>query len=170
MRPMSEDEVGALFRKMRAYRLIFWVYTLSGVLYLFAVLGMPPQPPVAHVPLGDLALGYGVLCLVAIALGRWLAFRPSAFRARRLTELGPASSYVFLTQAFFLAAGESMGMAAITAASLGAGPPWKLAMLCVWQLAVSVLLSPDKGQWDRLLDRWASSLPKGGAETGEEPR
>jgi hypothetical protein len=167
VRPMNAEEVGALFRKMRAYRLIFWAYTLSGVLYLFAVLGMPNQPTAGHLPFGDIALGYGVLCLVAIALGKWLAFRPSAFRARRLTELGPASSYVFLTLAFFLAAGESMGMAAVTAASFGAGPPWKLAMLCVWQLAASVLLWPDRGQWDRLLERWASSLPDRGRGAGE---
>ena len=44
----------------------------EGAGVVIAVLGMPPQPPIAQVPLGDIALGYGVLCIVAIALGKWL--------------------------------------------------------------------------------------------------
>jgi len=163
--PLTEEDVSALFRKMRVYRLFFWVYALSGALYFFAVLGLPTQPGVTGLPVADLALGYGVLCLVAIFLGKWLAFRPQAFRSRRLAKLGAASSYIFLTLAFFLASGESMGMAALTAASFGGGPPWKLAMLCLWQLAVAAVLSPERAHWDRILSRWESGLDGPDAES-----
>ena len=161
MRPLTAAEVAGLFRKMRAYRLLFWIYAVSAMLYLFAVLGLPPQPQTLHLPLADLALGYGVLCALAVFLGKWLALRPSALRARGLETLSAASTHIFLTLAFLLAAGESMGMVALTAATLGAGPPWKLAMLCLWQLALSVLLTPDRDQWDRVLTRWESTLLSG---------
>lgn len=161
MRPLTEGEVAGLFRKMRAYRLLFWAYAVSAVLYLFAVMGLPPQPQTLRLPLADLALAYGVLCAIAVFVGKWLALRPSALKARGLGNLSSASSHIFLTLAFLLAAGESMGMVAITAASLGAGPPWKLAMLCLWQLAVAAVLTPDRSHWDRLLTRWESTLDRG---------
>jgi hypothetical protein len=166
MRPLTEEEVAGLFRKMRAYRLLFWIYAVSAVLYLFAVLGLPPQPQALRLPLADLALAYGVLCTLAVFLGKWLALRPSALRARSLANLSSASSHIFLTLAFLLAAGESMGMVALTAATLGAGPPWKLAMLCLWQLAVAAVLSPDRSHWDRLLTRWESTTDRGGSDEG----
>ena len=154
MRPLTEGEIAGLFRKMRIYRVFFWTYTVSALLYLSAVVSLPPQPAVAPLPLADLALAYGALCAVAVALGRWMAFRPKTFSARAGDSLTSAASHIFLTLTFLLAAGESMGMAALTAASLGAGPPWKLVMLCVWQIALGVILSPDRAHWDRLLTRW----------------
>lgn len=164
MRALTEAEVVGLFRKMRAYRLIFWVYAVSAVLYLFAVLGLPRQPEAFPLPLADLALAYGVICAAAVFLGKWLALRPSALKARGLRDLQSATSHIFLTLAFLLAVGESMGMVALTAASLGAGPTWKLAMLCLWQLAVAAVLSPDRNHWDRLLTRWEWTLESGGTD------
>ncbi len=164
MRPLTEAEVAGLFRKMRVYRLFFWVYAVSAVLYLFAVLGLPPQPLALPLPLADLALGYGALCAFAVFAGKWLALRPPALKARGLKDLHSAASHIFLTLAFLLAVGESMGMVALTAASLGAGPPWKLAMLCLWQLAVAAVLSPDHSHWDRLLTRWEATLKTGGTD------
>ncbi len=162
MRPLSESDLAALFGKIRAYRVFFWVYAASAALYFFAVLGLGPQPQVTRLPLADLALGYGVACLAAVFLGRWLAFRPGALKAKGIKDLKAMSSYAFLTLAFLLAAGESMGMVAITAASLGAEPTWKLALLCLWQLAAGAVLTPDRAHWDRILTRWESTLTTGG--------
>lgn len=161
MRALTEPEVAALFRRMRAYRALFWVYAASAVLYLFAALGLPASPIGPSFPVADAALVYGALCALAVFAGKWAAFRPSALKARSLTDLTAASTYIFLTLAFLLAAGESIGMAAVVAATLGGGPPWKLVMPCLWQLAAAVVLTPDRAHWDRLLTRWESSFDGG---------
>lgn len=163
MRPVTEAELADLFRKMRIYRFFYWICVASAVLYLFSVLGLRGQDPPPRFPLADMALAYGAVCALAIPLGKWLAFRPRTLRSRGLSDMKAMSSYTFLTLAFLLVAAESLGMAAVTAASLGARPVWKLAMLCLWQLALSVILTPDRGQWDRLLTRWETTFA-----TGEE--
>lgn len=161
MRPLTESEVAGLFRRMRVYRVLFWVYAASGVLYLFAVLGLPPSTSASPFPAADAALLYGALCGLVVFLGKWVAFRPAALKARALPNLAAASSHIFLTLAFLLAAGESIGMAAVAAATLGGGPSWKFVMPCLWQLAVAVVLTPDRAHWDRLLTRWESSFDGG---------
>ena len=164
MPPITEVELSELFRKMRIYRFFFWIYMGSAILYLFAVVGMGSSVPASHLPLADAALVYGVLCCLAVFLAKWLSFRPAALRGRGIVGLKAMTSHIFLTLLFLLAAGESLGMAALTAASMGGRPPWKLAMLCLWQIAVGVVLTPDRAHWDRILTRWESTLTSGGTD------
>lgn len=164
MTPMTEAELSGLFKKMRGYRFFFWIYVASAILYMFSVLGMGGRVPASSFPMADAALAYGVVCCLAIFLARWLSFRPAALRSRGIAGLGAMSSHIFFTLLFLLAAGESLGMAALMAASLGGRPAWKLVMLCLWQLALGVVLTPDRAHWDRLLTRWESTLTSGGTD------
>lgn len=153
MEPLTAAQLTDLYRKMRTYRYVYGIYVLSALLYAAAAVAMP-RGPAGRFPLADAALLFGLLVLVAVFLGRWLAFRPSALKARGLPRLEDMVRHTFLTLLFLLAAGESLGMVAVACASAGAGPAWKLAMLCLWQLLAGLVLTPDRAHWDRLLARW----------------
>ncbi len=78
MRPMTEDELADLFRKMRIYRFFFWVCVASAILYLFSVLGLRGQLPPLRFPWPTGALGYGVVCALAVP---WASGSPSVPRS-----------------------------------------------------------------------------------------
>ena len=164
MAPVTEREILDLYRKMRAYRWLYAVYAASAVLYGAASLALSTASEVRRPWLGDAVLAYGVFCAFAVFLGRALAFRPRFLRGRRIETLSAMVSHIFSTLLFLLAAGETMGMAALAAASLGAWPPWKPALLCLWQLLAAVVLSPERSHWDRLLSVWTRSLHEGGQD------
>lgn len=162
MAPLTERDLLDLYRKMRTYRWLFAVYAASAVLYGAAALALSGSAPAPRPLLGDGVLAYGVFCVFAVLLGRHLAFRPRTLAARRLESLSAMVAYAFSTLLFLLAAGETLGMAAVAAASLGAWPPWKPALLCFWQLLLAAVLSPERSHWDRLLTVWSKTFPEGG--------
>jgi len=162
--PLTERDLLDLYRKMRAYRWLFAVYAASAVLYGAAALALSGASPERRPLLGDGVLAYGVFCAFAVLLGRHLAFRPRTLAVRRLQNFSAMVSYTFSTLLFLLAAGETLGMAAVAAASLGAWPPWKPALLCLWQILVAVVLSPERSHWDRLLTVWSRTFPEGGQD------
>ncbi|MGC8762844.1 MAG: hypothetical protein ACP5VN_04320 [Acidobacteriota bacterium] len=164
MAALTERDLLDLYRKMRAYRWLFLVYAASAVLYGAAALALSGAAPVRRPLLGDGVLAYGVFCVFSVLLGRHVAFRPRTLKARRLDSLSAMASYAFSTLLFLLAAGETLGMAAVAAASLGAWPPWKPGLLCLWQLLVAVVLSPERSHWDRLLSVWSRTFPEGGRD------
>jgi len=161
VRPMKETELLDLFRRMRAYRWAFWIAVASAVLYGAAAAALSSRSP-ARVPwLADAALAYGAFAAGAVLLGRWMAFRPRTLRSRGLSDLGSMVHHIFLTLLFLLGSAESLGLAAVTAAALGAHPPWKPVLLCVWQILVSLALTPERSHWDRLLSRWEETFDEG---------
>lgn len=158
MEPLTEAQLIELYKKMRIYKFFFVIYVASAVLYGAAAVALASQAPRSPLPLADGSLIFGVLVMSAVFLGRWLAFRPSALRARGLRSLEEMTRHIFVTLAFLLAAGETLGMVAVTVASLGGGPAWKLCLLCLWQLLVAFVLTPERAHWDRLLGIWEATF------------
>jgi hypothetical protein len=158
LEPLTEAQLTELFKKMRLYKFLFIIYVASAVLYGAAAVALVSRVPRSSLPLADGALIFGLLVVAAVFLGRWLAFRSSALRARGLESLEAMTRYIFVTLAFLLAAGETLGMVAVTAASMGGGPAWKLCLLCLWQLLVALVLTPERAHWDRLLGNWEATF------------
>ncbi len=165
MTPITETDLKVLFRKMRTYRYIYFIYVVSAFLYAVACFGASPQYRLAPAVIANLALGFGALAAGAVFMGKWLAFRPAALRRKGLTSWEDRVQYTFLALLFLLAAGESIGLVAVTAAAFGGGPGWKLTLLPLWQLLVSLLITPERAHWDRLLSRWEDNL-KGDSNNG----
>lgn len=164
MDPLTDRDLLDLYRKMRIYRWLFAVYGVSAVLYGAAAVALSLTAPARRPLLADGALAYGLFCVLTVLLYRHVAFRPRTLAARRLESLSAMVSHTFSTLLFLLAAGETLGMAAVAVASLGAWPPWKPALLCFWQILAAGVLSPDRSHWDRLLTVWSKTFPEGGRD------
>jgi hypothetical protein len=161
LEPLTQPQLIDLLKKIRVYRYAYWIYALSAVLYAAAAAALPSQVPPASFPVADAGLLFGLLVMAAVFLGRWVAFRAATLRAKGLVRLEDMVRYTFLTFLFLLAAGESLGMAAVACGSVGGGPAWKLVMLCLWQILAGLVLTPDRAHWDRLLARWEREVAPG---------
>jgi hypothetical protein len=160
---LTQAQLRELFKRIRIYRIAYWVYAASAVLYGAAAWALSREVPPAPYPLATLGLLFGIFVVATILLGRWLFFRPSTLRARKLSTLEAMVRHTFQSLLFLLALGESLGMAAVALSAGGAAPSWKLLMLCLWQLMVSLALTPEQAHWDRLLTRWGDTFSEGGA-------
>lgn len=163
MASLTAAQLTELFKRIRAYRILYWIYAASALLYGAAAWALARQTPPSPYPLADLGLVFGVFVVVVILIARWLFFRPATLRARKADTLEAMVRHAFQSLLFLLALGESLGMAAVALAAAGAAPAWKLAMLCLWQIMVSLALTPERAHWDRLLTRWGDTFPEGGA-------
>jgi hypothetical protein len=157
--PLTVEDLRELARRIGQYRLFFWIYVASAVLYAASATALAAQTPPSPYPLADGALAFGLFALLVVFLGRWAAFRRSALRRLRLDSMQKMVRYTFFTWLFLLAMGESLGMTAVTAAALGAGPPWKMALLCLWQVFAGLVLTPERAHWDRVLSLWQQTFP-----------
>ncbi len=160
---LTGENLADLYRKIRTYRYVYIIYIASAVLYAAASGGMAAQvPPTgAAAAIGTIGLYFGLFVMCVVFVGRWAAFTPRALRARGLKNVGAMIQHTFYTLLFLLAAGESLGLVAVTLASLGGRPAWKMLMLCLWQVVVSLVLTPDRSHWDRLLSAWDRTFEKG---------
>ena len=159
MKPLTDAELVHLFKRMRQYRFFYAVYVLSSLLYAASALALSPRAtPSAHT-LADAALLLGLAGAAAFFAAYWTLLGPSSFKARALEDVARAADHAFFSMLFLLALGESLGMAALAAASFGAGSAWKLGLLCIWQVLLSALITPERNQWDRLLSRWEKCSP-----------
>lgn len=162
MEPLTGAGLVHLFKRMRQYRIFFWTYVLSAFLYAACVAAFALRARPSPYPLGDGALAAGLVAVGVILGGRWGLLRPSAFQTRAGADFQKAVDHAFFSLLLLLALGESLGMGALAAASLGAAPAWKPMLLCLWQLLLCVLLTPDRAHWDRLLTLWENGQRKGG--------
>ncbi len=163
-RRLTAEDLADLYRKMRTYRYVYIIYMASAVLYAAASAGMTaqvPAPPAAQA-MGTGGLYFGIFVLAVVFAGRWAAFTPRAMRSRGLKDVRAMVQHIFYTLLFLLAAGESLGLVAVTLGSFGARPAWKLLMLCLWQVVAACVLTPDRSHWDRLLSAWDRTFDKGG--------
>jgi hypothetical protein len=142
---------------MRQYRLFFWAYVFSCFFYAATVAAFALSVPPSPLPLGDAVLGAALAAVGVIVFARWAMLRPAALRTRAGGDLAKAADHIFFSLLLLLALGEALGMGALTAASLGAAPAWKPMLLCLWQLLLCILLTPDRAHWDRLLTAWEGS-------------
>ncbi len=163
MAALTQAQLKELFSRIRAYRIVFWIYVASALLYAAAAWALSLQAPPAPYPLANLGLLFGAFVVAAILLGRWVFFLPSTLRSRGVGSLEAMVRHAFQSLLFLLALGESLGMAAVALAAAGAAPSWKLVMLCLWQIMAALTLTPEQAHWDRLLTRWGDTFPEGGA-------
>jgi len=157
VRPLTDAGLVHLLKRMRQYRLFFAVYALSSPFYAASALALSSKA--ARSALTDAALLFGLVASSAFFTAYWALLGPSSFKARAPENLDRAADHIFFSMLFLLALGEGLGMAALAAASFGAGPAWKLLLLCFWQMLLSALITPDRNQWDRLLTRWEKCNP-----------
>ena len=101
---------------------------------------------------------------MTVLVGRALLFTPRAFRRRNIEDASSAIGHIFQGLLFLLASGESLGLAAVTAAALGVSTAWEASTVCLWQVLVGLALTPDRGHWDRLLSAWDRAHGKGGSD------
>lgn len=168
MEPLTGAGLVHLFRRMRQYRLFFWAYVLSCFFYAASVVAFASRVTPSPYALGDVALAAGLAAVGVILGSRWAMLRPSAFLARAGADLHRAVDHAFFSLLLLLALGESLGMGALTAASLGAAPAWKPLFLCLWQLLLCAVLTPDRAHWDRLLTVWETATQKEVTHDGSE--
>ncbi|MGA9751174.1 MAG: hypothetical protein WBS54_05270 [Acidobacteriota bacterium] len=159
MEPLKAEDLRELSRRISQYRLFFWIYVASAAFYAASAAALTAQTRPSPYPLADGSLAFGLFALLVVFLGRWAAFRPSALRRLQLDSMQKMVRYIFFTWLFLLAMGESLGMTAVTAAALGAGPPWKMLLLCLWQVLAGLVLTPERAHWDRVLSLWQQTFP-----------
>ena len=162
MEPLTAAGLAHLSKRMRQYRLFFWAYVLSCFFYAATVAALALSVRPSTLPLGDAVLVAGLAAAGVVAVGRWAMLRPASLKARAGGDLAKAADHIFFSLLLLLALGEALGMGALTAASLGAAPAWKPLFLCLWQLLLCILLTPDRSHWDRLLTAWEGSQREGG--------
>jgi hypothetical protein len=155
--PLSDAGLLHLFQRIRQYRLLFTVYVLSAFLYSAGALALSLGRAAVAPPVADGALLLGFVGSAACFAAYWALLGPGAFRSRAPADVGKAADHIFFSMLFLLAMGECPGLLALTAAACGAGPPWKLGLLCLWQVVLCGLVTPDRDQWDRLLSRWENA-------------
>lgn len=154
MEPLTDAGLIRLLKRMRQYRLLFTVYVLSAFLYAVSAFALSQTTKPSAFPVADGALLMGLVSSAAYFAAYWALLGPGAFRSRGPKDVGKAADHIFFSMLFLLAMGECPGLVALAAASFGAGPPWKLGLLCLWQVVLCALVTPDRDQWDRLLSRW----------------
>lgn len=160
---LSGEDLADLYRKVRTYRYVYIIYMASAVLYAAASVSMTAQvpSPKAGAAIGTAGLIFGLFVVCAVFVARWAAFMPRTLKTRGLKSVGAMVQHIFYTLLFLLAAGESLGLVAVTLASAGGKPAWKMLMLCLWQVMVALVLTPDRSHWDRLLSVWDRTFEKG---------
>jgi hypothetical protein len=159
VKPLTDGELVHLFERMRQYRFVYAVYVLSALLYAASALALTLKAKPSPGPIADGALLLGVAGTVAFFTAYWTLLGPRGFKSRAPRDVGKAADHVFFSMLLLLALGEGLGMAALAAASFGATPAWKLVLLCLWQVLLSALITPDRNHWDRLLSLWEECCP-----------
>jgi hypothetical protein len=144
---------------MQQYRLLYAVYVLSALFYAASALALSSRAVSSTYPIADAALLLGLAGITAFLVTYRALLGPAGFRSRAPQDAGRAADHIFFSMLFLLALGESLGMAALAAASFGAGPAWKLGLLCLWQVLLSALITPSRSQWDRFLSHWEECCP-----------
>jgi len=144
---------------MRQYRFLYAVYVLSALFYAVSALTLSLRAKPPAYPIADGALLLGLAGATAFFAAYRSLLGPHGFRSRAPQDAERAADHAFFSMLFLLALGESLGMAALAAASFGAGPAWKLCLLCLWQILLSALITPSRNQWDRLLSLWEECCP-----------
>jgi hypothetical protein len=159
VRPLADADLVHLFDRMRQYRLLYAVYVLSALMYAASAFALSMRAEPSAYPIADGALILGLAGAVAFFAAYRTLLGPPGFKSRAPQDAARAADHVFFSMLFLLALGESLGMAALAAASFGAAPVWKLGLLCLWQILLSTLITPSRNQWDRFLSLWEECCP-----------
>lgn len=159
VRPLTDAQLLHLFERMRQYRFLYAAYVLSALFYAASAWALTLRARPSAYPIADGALLLGFAGTAAFFIAYRTLLGPAGFQSRAPRDAGRAADHVFFSMMFLLALGESLGMAALAAASFGAAPAWKLGLLCLWQILLSALITPDRNQWGRFLSLWEECCP-----------